>query len=236
MDGQGLGSYCVDIAMCIDATGSMGKVIENVKESALNFYQLFIEEMEKVGKEVDQLRIKVIAFGDYKCDAEPMRESEFFVLPDQNEAFRDFVANIKANGGGDQPENALEAVSLAMKSDWTTEGDTQRHVILVFSDAPALELGARAECPGYPTDLPKSLAELGAWWAGTDQSLSSTYKPYAGRLVAFVPNAYPWSDMQAWNRYWPAFSTKAGIDLTDVDIYSAIDLLVGSINKTADAN
>ena len=75
--------------------------------------------------------------------------------------------------------------------------------------------------------MPRDLAELGAWWEGTDQSLDSTYQVNAGRLVAFVPNAAPWTEMQAWNRYWPAFS-NAGTGLSDVDMQSAIDLLVGS--------
>ena len=79
----------------------------------------------------------------------------------------------------------------------------------------------------YRERVTKTIAQLGAWWEGTDQSLGSTYQPRAGRLVAFVPNAEPWTELQAWNRYWPAFS-PAGTGLPDVDIQSAIDLMVGS--------
>ena len=225
--GQGMGEYCVDIVMCIDATGSMAPIINEVKDNALSFYQRFIDSMEENDKDVAELRIKVIVFRDYICDAEPMVESPFFTLPDQNAAFKSFVSSIEACGGGDEPENALEAIAIALKSKWTTSGSKRRHAILVFSDAPALALGERSDCPNYPTDLPKSIAQLGAWWEGTDQSLGSTYQPKAGRLVAFVPNAEPWTDLQAWNRYWPAFS-PAGTGLADVDIQSAIDLMVGS--------
>ena len=130
-------------------------------------------------------------------------------------------------GGGDIPENALEAIALALKSDWTTDGSKRRHVILVFSDAPALPLGARAGSSGYPSGMPADIAQLGAWWEATDQTLGSNYQAKAGRLVAFVPNAEPWTELQAWNRYWPAFS-PAGTGLPDVDIQSAIDLVVGS--------
>ena len=137
------------------------------------------------------------------------------------------MASIAASGGGDGPENALEAIALALKSDWTTGGSNRRHAILVFSDAPALPLGARAGSALYPSGMPASLAELGAWWAGTDQSLGGTYQPQAGRLVAFVPNAEPWTDLQAWNRYWPAFS-NAGAGLEEVDTQNAIDLLTSS--------
>lgn len=227
MSGQQMGEYCVDIVMCIDATGSMAPIINEVKGNALSFYQRFVDAMEESDKEVAELRIKVIVFRDYGCDDEPMVESQFFTLPDQNEDFRAFVSGIEAKGGGDAPENALEAIALALKSDWTVSGSKRRHAILVFSDAPALTLGARAGAPSYPSGMPADLAQLGAWWEGTDQSLSGSYQPKAGRLVAFVPNAEPWTDLQAWNRYWPAFST-AGTGLSDVDIQSAIDLLVGS--------
>ena len=37
---QGL-DYNVDIVMCIDATGSMGPIINDVKANALSFYQKF---------------------------------------------------------------------------------------------------------------------------------------------------------------------------------------------------
>ena len=225
---QGTGSYNVDIAMCIDGTGSMSPIIENVKANALSFHRKFVDSMEENGKDVEHLRIKVIVFRDYGYDSDAMVESKFFSLPEENEDFEKFVNSIEATGGGDLPENALEAIARAIKSDWTTGGKKRRHAILVFSDAPALPLGERASSPNYPTDLPKNLGELGAWWEGTDQSLEGTYQSKAGRLVAFVPNADPWSDLQSWNRYWPAFS-KAGEGLSDVDMQSAIDLLVGSI-------
>ena len=59
--GQGL-DYSVDIVMCIDATGSMDGIIEEVKANALSFYRQFVDEMEANLKSVQQLRIKVIAF------------------------------------------------------------------------------------------------------------------------------------------------------------------------------
>lgn len=222
-----MGDYNVDIVMCIDATGSMAPIINEVKNNALSFYEKFVEGMEDADKSVDQLRVKVIVFRDYICDTEPMVESEFFVLPDKRKEFKRFVENIEASGGGDGPENALEAIALALKSDWTTGGSKRRHAIVVFSDAPALALGERRDCPNYPKNIPENLAQLGAWWEGTDQTLCSTYQPRSGRLIAFVPNAEPWTVLQAWNRYWPAFSA-AGTGLSDVDIQSAMDLLVGS--------
>ena len=39
-------SYNVDIVMCIDKTGSMTPIIEEVKRNAINFHKLFVEGME----------------------------------------------------------------------------------------------------------------------------------------------------------------------------------------------
>ena len=228
MEGQQRRAYCVDIVMCIDATAAMNPIIDEVKRNADSFYRRFVDSMEENAKEVSQLRVKVIAFRDYGCDTEPIVESDFYTLPDQNDAFTSFVNYITATGGGDGPENALEAIALALKSDWTTEGTFRRHVVLVFSDAPALPLGERSVSPFYPSDLPANFAQLSAWWEGTDQTFVSNFQPRFGRLVAFVPEAEPWTEMLAWNRYWPAFS-PAGSGLQEVDIQSAIDLLVGSL-------
>ena len=38
MAGQGMGEYCVDIVMCIDATGSMAPILDEVKRNAISFY------------------------------------------------------------------------------------------------------------------------------------------------------------------------------------------------------
>ena len=219
--------YYVDIVMCIDGTASMRPIIDEVKRNALSFYRKFIEAMADADKSAEKVRIKVIVFRDYGSDEKPMEVSEFFTIPDQEAEFNAFVQGIEAVGGGDLPENALEAIALAVKSDWTTGGTRRRHAILVFTDAEALPLGVRADSPNYPEGMPADLAQLGAWWENADQTCPGTYQAKAGRLVVFAPNAYPWTELQTWNRYWPAFS-QAGTGLSDVDISAAIDLLVGS--------
>ena len=223
----GNGDYFIDIVMCIDGTASMSPIIDNVKANALSFYEQFLEAMEANSKSASQVRVKVIVFRDYGCDANPMEESKFFLLPDEKEDLHNFVNGIEAIGGGDIPENGLEALALAMKSDWTTGGSNRRHAILMFSDAPALELGARKDVPGYPEGMPESLGQLGEWWTGESQEMGGTFQANKGRLVLFVPNASPWSEIQTWGRIWPAFS-KAGEGLKEASLQNALDILVGS--------
>ena len=226
------GEYNVDICLCIDATASMHSCIEMTKEKALSIYPALQAEMSGSQKTINQLRIKVILFRDYGVDPDPMVESEFFTLPEDGAAFQEFVDNIEVSGGGDLPENALEAIAKALQSDWTTEGKKRRHIVLVFTDAEALQLGERASAPGYPTDIPTDLAGLGAWWEKTDQSFSGTYDTAAGRMVVFAPNVYPWTndDIGVWNRV-VLQESEAGSGLEDTSFEEVISFLSASILK-----
>ena len=127
-------SYAVDIVFCIDVTGSMSPIIDQVKANALRFYDDVQSNLTAKGKDVDQLRVRVIAFRDFVADgAAALAASAFFTLPDERASFSDFVNGLIAEGGGDAPESGLEAVALAIDSPWTTIGDRRRQVIVVWA-------------------------------------------------------------------------------------------------------
>ncbi|MBR2984188.1 MAG: hypothetical protein IKC60_01630, partial [Clostridia bacterium] len=90
--------YKLDIVMCIDATKSMSYFLRNFGESAITFYQKYVEEMEINGIEYSQLRIKVVVFRDF-YSKEPLAESRFFVMEKEADAFCDYVKNIQSEGG-----------------------------------------------------------------------------------------------------------------------------------------
>ena len=215
--GYGWQEYNVDVVLCIDATADMAPIIEKVKSAALSVGPKIAEGMELVDVEVADLRVKVIAFRDYAYDEEPMVQSEFFTLPEQEEDLKRFVNSIEAKGGGDRPKNALEAIALALKSDWTTGGARCRHVIAVFSNAPALPLGERAGCPKYPSDLPKTFEELFAMWEGINESGVGSYQCRAGRLIAFVPEDESWRQLEVWNRFCPVYMAEGTFEELDWD-------------------
>ncbi len=215
--------YNVDIVMCIDATGSMRPILTEVKNNALTFYDNFVREMERVQKSIDSLRIKVIAFRDYMSDDVPMLESKFFKLDEEKEEFYNFVNDIRAKGGGgDGPENALEAIALAMESDWIRTGSKRRHVIVVWTDAAALDLGVRSDSPKYPADMPEDFAELHEMWEGQEMDRK------AKRMIIFAPDKKPWPDMLDWTNTFHQPS-QAGKGCEDTDIDTCIHLLVNSI-------
>ncbi|MBQ9145798.1 MAG: VWA domain-containing protein [Clostridia bacterium] len=222
---QGL-DYNVDIVMCIDATGSMHAIIDEVKSNALSFYKKFVAAMEEKEKGVNQLRMKVIAFRDFGCDTDAMLESDFFILSgdenDQSDEFHAFVNGIVADGGGDLPENSLEALALAMQSDWVRTGSVRRHVIMMYTDAQALPLGARSSARNYPDGMPADLAELHEWWEG--QAMERRAK----RLLLFAPDTEPWSDMIEWQNTFHQAS-QAGKGCSDTDMAACIHMLVNSI-------
>ena len=76
------GAYNVDVCLCIDKTGSMEPIINTVKTNALNLYRDVLDSLEKKGKHVSQFRIRVIWFGDYLSDADPILVSDFLKMPE----------------------------------------------------------------------------------------------------------------------------------------------------------
>lgn len=177
----------IDLALLIDGTGSMAPCIESVKSNARRFHQEFVKEMTDLGSVIDSMRIKVIVFRDYHDDGEQaMVESPFFELPTDTADFEKFLADIQANGGGDGPENGLEALYFAMKSDFTTCAK-DRQVIVLFTDADALDLKQRASEPGYPTDMVDE-AGLIEMWACMAQDSSFKLRERNKRLVMFAPD------------------------------------------------
>lgn len=185
--------YTVDMVFCIDATGSMEdvsgsqmKIINMVKRNALNFYSDFMQSMESKGKQVRQLRVRVIAFRDYRADGDQaMLVTDFFMLPQQTKEFEMCINSIHADGGGDIPEDGLEALAYAIKSKWNPEGSRKRQVIVVWTDAGTHELGYGRDSEFYPKGMPANLSQLNDWW----DEMNRNYK----RLVMFAPDEQGWS-------------------------------------------
>lgn len=223
---QGL-KYCVDLVFCIDSTGSMNPVISEVKERAAKFHTDLTTKMEEKDKKIDKLRLKVLDFKDFYADGpHALKESKFFNIPENNEDYSKFLSSIKADGGGDEPENGLEALSLAIKSDWTKDGDRRRHVIVMFSDASAhkLEYNAGAKPEHYPQDLPANFDELTDLWEGQSGMNNS-----AKRLLLFTRDAYPWTDI---SNHWSNtihFASQAGNGLEEIEYDEILNAIASSV-------
>ncbi|MEV6051851.1 vWA domain-containing protein [Streptomyces sp. NPDC052107] len=227
---QGNLQYAVDIVLCVDATGSMFPVLDNVKASALQFHDRLNDVMAKKGKAISQLRLKVIAFRDFGDDAsDAIQQTGFLRLPEQARDFEEFVRGIDASGGGDIPESGLEALALAINSPWERGLDRRRHVIVMFTDAPAHPLGKHASVPSYPAGVPRSLDELFEQW-GYARSQTAVMEQSAKRLVLFAPDQAPWSDPIA--EEWDLtlhFASKAGQGLEEFEMDEIIETIANSL-------
>ena len=190
--GQGM-DYTVDMVFCIDATGSMEdftgsqtRIINMVKKNALNFYSDLNEAMTEKSKAIRQLRVRIVAFRDYVADgADAMLVTDFFMLPQQAEEFEACVNSITAAGGGDVPEDGLEALAYAIRSDWTDETAKKRHVIVVWTDADTHEIGFGKKSEFYPSGMPQSMSELNDWWDEMNEN--------SKRLIMFAPDENYWN-------------------------------------------
>ncbi len=223
--------YAVDIVMCVDATASMTPTLSNVKNSALSFPTRLAQEMAGKGRGISSLRLKVIAFRDFGDRADDaLVESEFFTVPDELDGFERAVRGLSPTGGGDLPESGLEALAVAMASDWESGLDRRRHVIVMFTDAPAHPLGDRRQtsAAGYPRSIPSSLDGLYAQW-GHGQSRNALMENSAKRLLIFAPEEYPWGDIaDDWN-HTLFFPSEAGEGLQEWEMDQIIATIANSL-------
>ena len=241
MGSEGI-STNVDLVLVIDITRSMEPIRVMVDKAALKFHEQLSEYLAKARRKVDALRIKVIWFRDFYADGDQAYgESKFFELPEESDAFHEFVTTLEDKGGGDEPESGLEALTLAMRSDFVQEGEKKRHIICLFTDAPAhaLEdydkLKTEAEAKGcrvtsYPENMPKDLTELYAEWRGEkeagggDSKLDQNDK----RMILFAPCEYPYSDMEIDLEYVIRKDIIPGEGGEELDISDVYDLVAQS--------
>lgn len=211
----------VDLIFVIDITGSMSHTIKTVKDTVLGLYDRLRTDLAEKGRDIQELRVKVIGFRDFEFDGErALEESEFFSLPQQEGLLHEFVGNLVAEGGGDIPETAVDAISVAMKQDWVKTGTKRRHIIMAFTDAPTKMPGKSGR-----DDLPKDLdAFINAW---NDEN--GPMDPKAKRLVVVAPNDESWSfldelDLAVWEQADPN-----DLGLSDMSMETVMALLINSI-------
>ena len=156
-------------------------------------------------------------------------------MPEEKKLFHDFVASLEAIGGGDEPESALEAMALAMKSDWVKVSDLNkekaRNAIVIFTDASAhpLEKASGGVSEYYPKDMLKSYNELYEAWCGQGVPAYSMNKD-AERLVIFAPeDSYPWSEMAEEIDYAAVVPIKAACGGSELGRETIISTISGSM-------
>jgi len=231
---QGL-SYNVDIAFCVDVTSSSSHIVDMMKSLAEDLRLAIVTAMRLRNKTVDQLRCRVIAFRDCAFDPNPINASNFYTLlpAEQTSEFSNFVSGLTAAGGGDEPESGPEALAVAMGSDWVQDGDRQRHIIVMFTDASAHPLESRVGTvpSAFASLVPSSISNLTDGWEGGQQEggVSTKLKQAARRLLLFAPDVDPWNAIgDAWAQtvFLPS---KAGDGLSEVEYETILEVVANSV-------
>jgi len=123
----------MDIVICLDATGSMESCIEQLK-SNLSAFITNLTTRSGSQQIVPDWRARLIYFRDLDADSEAMVGFDFV---NSEEELRQQINQVRAVGGGDDPESILDAIYTAIaKSDWR-EGVL--HAVIAFTDAPPKE-------------------------------------------------------------------------------------------------
>ena len=117
----------IDIVLSFDTTGSMYPCLAEVRRRVdATATRLF--------KEVPNLRIGIIAHGDY-CDAGRTYVTKHLQLTNDPIAVSYFVKNVEATGGGDAPEcYELVLQEARTKMQWTP--DSKRLLIMIGDEVP----------------------------------------------------------------------------------------------------
>lgn len=114
----------VDLVLLIDTTNSMQSIIDDVK----NQVRAFVANLQEM---VPASRVAVVAYRD-KGDEYVTKWVDFSFKTDK---VQNFVANLRADGGGDYPEAVYEAVDAAM-TELSWRKSARRIMIIIGSSPP----------------------------------------------------------------------------------------------------
>lgn len=202
----------IDFVFVLDKTGTMQKYIDAIKLNIINFTKSLLK------RNIDY-RVGLILYSD---------EVEKIYQPTKNVYdFLNWISGVRAYGGGDEKENALEALAATTKIDYRREAT---RIAVLITDAPYHQVGEQGDGrTGYSTNtlistLQKNQIRL---FAITPQDLEQ-YKTIS-RMArgSWYDLEYPFSTVldnfsnQLTNLYFVTYlSTRTAIpDSIDIGIY-----------------
>lgn len=175
-----------DIIFLVDATGSMQPGIDNLKNNIEHFFDLLENPSGPNGQlPVKDWRAAVYAYRDYAADGPKWFEPRPFVRGAA--AVKAQLAEIKADGGGDEPEDLVDALLKIADMDqtpkhaqmedpekWRYRSEAAR-VVIVMTDA-SFHMPPPTQPAATIEDLNNKVCEAGL------------------RLSLFVPSGFPCYD------------------------------------------
>jgi hypothetical protein len=128
LDFRGVGQgRPVDIVFVLDVTESMQPYIDAVKQNVIAFAQ----DLQSNSRDY---RLGLVTFEDYVVSAYPDCNCAYRnSFTSDVKQFTDWVGTLHAGGGGDIPEDQLDALSYAAKFPFRPEAEG---IIIIVTDAP----------------------------------------------------------------------------------------------------
>lgn len=108
----------LEVVICLDVTGSMGKVLEQARQ---NVGRIMLLLKEAVGN----FRIGLVTYRDEVCRVRRLTENWLLF---RNDLFRE-----TAKGGGDNPEGVEKALTVALGMKWKKKAYS---MVIIIGDAP----------------------------------------------------------------------------------------------------
>lgn len=192
----------IDVVICVDASANMRNVIDKVKANILSFPKKYCDQMDDIEMPVEQFRVKLIVFGNYKDDSQLTYESEFFVLPDQHDKFSSFVNSIEVDEGRVTATDALNAIERALKSDWadfSVKAGKCRQIIMMFTNSNMETVNKAISTDKPPVDIADQLEKL-CLMVSHDGPEGSNFRYRRFRCAVFAPEIFPWTEIPSWER------------------------------------
>jgi uncharacterized protein YegL len=125
----------VDVAFCLDCTGSMSAWIAAAKGQILTITEDIAPKIIEKNPGLDiEIKFSLIGFRDYGDADQIVCFPADFHFSDDKKAFKTHVQSLQARGGGDGPEDLLGALNVAgTQLKW----ESSIKYLVVVTDAPA---------------------------------------------------------------------------------------------------
>ena len=186
--------HSLDMVFCIDrACPYCSRFLE---EHFRKFYRDITEDYAKKNGQLKYFRTRIVAFHSYAYDDYPMLVTDFFNLPDDEDAIMKILSGINSCGVP-YPSDGLEGLAYAIKSDWASYDDVteKKQLIIVLTSNPTNHIGFLKSSPAYPKGMAEDFDALTAWW-NDSKIIDSTAK----RLLLLSPDGKEWNKiLSEWN-------------------------------------
>lgn len=117
----------IEVVFSFDTTGSMYPCLTQVRRTLK-------ETVTRLFKEIPEIRIGIIAHGDY-CDRDSTYVTKLFDLSTNPKAICEFVQSVGATGGGDS-EECYELVLKEARTKFSWTAGRTKVVALIGDDVP----------------------------------------------------------------------------------------------------